>query len=136
MKKILSILKYFLLGGSVLSFATLGFLGEGTSVSFMLIWAYILVGTTLAVSLLLPLYNIIKDPRGAVATVSSLVIVAVVVIVCYLMSDATPVINSGGGIFENTMELRLSDTGLFAAYFTFGVAMIVSVVGEVWNSFK
>lgn len=102
----------------------------------MLIWAYILVGVAVAVTILLPLFNLIQNPGGAVRSLIGLAVVAVITVVCYALADVTPIPNSGGGFFESPLELKLSDTGLYATYIAIAVAIIVSVVGELWNSFK
>ncbi len=141
MKKILTILKYVLLAGSVASIAGLLFVetesaGESYVVGIMLTWLYCLVGFAVVVTVLLPLINIVKDPKGAVKSLIGLGIIAAVLALCYALSDSSPVINSGGGFFENTAELKLSDTGLYAAYFSLAAAMLATVVGELWNSFK
>ena len=141
MKKILTILKYVLLAGSVASIAGLLFVekdstGEDFIVGLMLNWLYLLIGFAAVVTVLLPMINIVKDPKGAVKSLIGLGIVAVVLALCYALSDTTPVTNSGGGFFENETELRLSDTGLYAAYFAVATAMLATVVGELWNSFK
>ena len=141
MKKILIILKYVLLAGSVLSIVGLLFVeeksaGEDMIVGIMLAWLYCLIGMAAIVTLLLPLINIVKDPKGAYKSLVGLGVVVVVLALCFAFSDTTPVTNSGGGFFENPTELRLSDTGLYAAYFAIATAMLATVAGELWNSFK
>lgn len=137
MKKALSILKYILLGVSVFSVVTMAFLSAEESSNLMLIWAYILVGVAVAVTILLPAFNLIQNPSGAMRSLVGLAIVIVVAGICFALADGTtPIINSAGGFFEDPTELKLSDMGLYAAYLALGAAVVVSVVGEVWNSLK
>lgn len=141
MKKFLSILKYVLLAGSIVSIAGLLFVDAESAdetfvVGIMLTWLYCLIGIAVGVTVLLPFINIVKDPKEAVKSLGGLGIVVLVVALCYALSDTTPVVNSGGGMFENELELRMSDTGLYAAYLSIGFAIVASVVGELWSSFK
>ncbi len=135
MKKALSILKYVLLAISVCSVLLLPIMGE-SSVGFMLTWMYILLGLTVAVTIILPIINLVKNPKGALSTFVGLAIVVIVLAICYMVSSATPVPNSGGDPFTDPLQLKLSDTGLYATYVALAAAIIISIFGEIKNSFK
>ena len=141
MNKILSIIKYLLLACSVASIAGLLFVetesaGEDYVVGLMLNWLYILVGIASIITVLFPMVNMVKDPKGAVKSLVGFGLVAVILAICYALADTTPVINSGGGFFENAAELKLSDTGLYAMYISIGLATVSTIGGEIWSSFK
>ncbi|MCC8019817.1 MAG: hypothetical protein LIO85_08620 [Rikenellaceae bacterium] len=135
MTKILSILKYLLLAISVVALIVVAVNGED-GVSFLLNWAYILFGIGVVVTVLLPLFNLAQNPRGALRSLIGLVVVVVVVGIAWAMASTEPVVNSAGGYFTNYGELKISDTGLITTYIAFGLAVIVVVLGEIRNSFK
>ena len=139
--KYLSIIKYVLLALSAVSILLLPVMGgmEGgvdKSVGLMLIWAYVLLGLTIVITLLMPLVNLIKNPGNALRSMLGLGILVVAIGVCYALSSDTPVVNSAGGFFEDKLALRLSDTGLYAAYFALAATIVVVIFGEIRNSFK
>lgn len=136
MKKSLSLLQYVLIGVSALSVATMFFLTDDQSVGIMLIWAYILMALAIGITVVLPLINLVKDPQGALRSLLGLAVIVVVLGISFAISSDEPIINSAGGFFENSMELKLSDTGLFATYAAMVVAIVVVVGGEIRNSFK
>ena len=128
MKKGLSILKFVLLAISVVSVALLPIMGE-ESVGIMLTWAYILLGLTVAVSIILPLINLIKNPKGAIGTFVGLAIVVVVMGVCYALASDLPVVNSAGGFFEDPTSFRMIDMGLDATEVALSAAIVISIFG-------
>lgn len=132
--KYLSVIRYILLVVSFLVVA-LFFTGTITQVDTMLNWAYLLLGISIALALLMPAFNFAKNPKGAVRSLLGLVVVVVVLAVAYSMSDATPIVTPAA-TYDNEVALRLSDTGLFTTYFAFGAAIISIVFLEVYNMFK
>lgn len=133
--KYLSYIKYLFLAISVVIMALFA-AGIGDGVDYMLYWAYVLLGLCIAAVIILPLMQVIENPKGAVGSLLGFAAVAVVVGVSYALSTDVPVVNSAGGMFENPFELRLSDTGLYTTYFTLAATILVSVGGEVRNMLK
>lgn len=134
--KSLNLVKYLFLAIGAATLFTLFFMNEDAAAGIMLTWAYILLGLTVVVTLLMPLINLAKNPKGAVRSLVGLAIVVVVLGVCYAMSSDAPIVNSAGGYFDNPAELKLSDTGLYAAYFAMAATILVVIYGEIRNSFK
>lgn len=131
--KYLSIIRYVLLAISALT-VLLFFVGV-SDVDLMLNWAYILLGLTIAASILFPLANIVQNPQAAMRSLVGLAIVAVVLGISYaISSDATIV--TPVNTFDNPVTLKLSDMGLYATYIALGVALVSILVGEVSNIFK
>ena len=95
--KNLSIIQYILIAISVITVA-MYFLGLG-DVDPMLIWGYILLGIAVAAVIILPLFNLVKNPKGAVRSLVGLGIVVVLAAICYALSSDAPVVNSAGGFF-------------------------------------
>lgn len=107
---------------------------QGTSV--MLIYTYILFAIALLVTIIFPLINIIKNPKGSMRALIGLLAMIVVLGISYLFSSDAPVVNSAGGYFTNTFALKLTDTGLYAAYIALIGAFAAILFGELKNAFK
>ena len=132
--KNLSIIQYILIAISVITVA-MYFLGLG-DVYPMLIWGYILLGIAVAAVIILPLFNLVKNPKGAVRSLVGLGIVVVLAAICYALSSDAPVVNSAGGFFEDSAVLKISDTGLYLTYIALAVAILAAIGGEIRNAFK
>ena len=132
--KNLSIIQYILIAISVITVA-MYFLGLG-DVDPMLIWGYILLGIAVAAVIILPLFNLVKNPKGAVRSLVGLGIVVVLAAICYALSSDAPVVNSAGGFFEDSAVLKISDTGLYLTYIALAVAILAAIRGEIRNAFK
>ena len=132
--KNLSIIQYILIAISVITVA-MYFLGLG-DVDPMLIWGYILLGIEVAAVIILPLFNLVKNPKGAVRSLVGLGIVVVLAAICYALSSDAPVVNSAGGFFEDSAVLKISDTGLYLTYIALAVAILAAIGGEIRNAFK
>ena len=115
------------------------FLTQGSApqpdVDAMLRWTYAMVGIATLCAVLFPIINIAQNPKSAIRSLIGLAIVAVVVLIAYSLSDATPVYTPSNN-YTNAMELRLSDTGLITTYFALGIAVLSIVVTEVYKLFK
>ena len=133
--KYLPIIKYVLFGLSAALVPLFLLMGEA-SVGTMLVWAYILLGITIVVALLMPLITLIRNPKGALRSLIGLGIVVVVMGVCFALSSAEPVADSTGVHFDDPLTLRLSDTGLYAAYAALAAAVLAILFVELRNAFK
>lgn len=111
------------------------FAGVTTSVDPMLNMAYALLGASIILAVVLPVFNFAKNPKGAARSMVGLVVVLGILGIAYSMSDATPIVTTSA-TFDNPLELRLSDTGLFTTYIAFGGAIASIFVLEVYNMFK
>lgn len=136
MKKLLSILKYTLLALCVVAFVSLFFLGEDGGTNVMLIWTYILLGLTLAVSIIFPIVHLVQNPKGAMRSLMGLVIVVVVIGISYALSSDEPIMIGAGEMFTNSGALRITDVGLYTTYFALGATILAIIVGEIRNSIK
>lgn len=134
--KILQTLKYVFIVVSVLAVATLFFMSEDAAVNLMLIWAYILMGISIAALIIMPAINLVKNPKGAMRSLSGLLVIVVLFGILYAVSSSEAVIGSDGTVFDNAMTLKLTDTGLYMAYFALAAAIVVALYGEIRNSLK
>ncbi len=132
--KFLPILKFVLAAISVV-LVLVFFLGW-VDVDAMLIWNYVLLALAIALIIILPAINMIKNPKGAIGSLIGLAIIVVLSGITYAMASDTPVVNSGGGFFEDAMTLKLTDVGLYLTYISLAAAVLVAVLGEVRNALK
>lgn len=113
-----------------------GIANEDAAVNMMLRWAYVLFFVAIGTAVVMPLFNLAKNPAGAMRSLIGLGVVAVVLIISYAMSSDTAIQGSGGLVFDNPAVLKLTDTGLYAAYFAMAAAILAIVAGEIRNVFK
>ncbi len=93
-----------------------------------IIWAYILLGLGVVFTLVLPLINFILNPKNIKGVLISLVFMAVIFVVSYLMADTTPLVTATSATdlnFSNPTVLKFTDTGLFATYLLFVISLLL-----------
>lgn len=136
--KYLSILRYALTIVSIV-IVMLPFIqggGETTDVDTMLNWTYGLLGLTIVAVVVLPLFNLAKNPKAALRSLVGILVVGIVFAIAYSLSSDAPIEVSAAKVYSDPAELKLSDTGLFMTYAAFGVAIISILFGEVYKLFK
>ena len=108
---------------------------EFPQADLLLYWTYLMIVLASVCAVILPIFNIAKDPKAMIRTLIGLGAMVLVLLVCYLMADATPVVTPAA-TFDNRFALIASDTGLYATYLAFAVAVIAIVAGEIWKVVK
>lgn len=134
--KYLSIIRYLLLAVSAL--VVIAFFAQGgvdEDVVYMLNWMYLMIGLTVATAVIMPLISLLKNPADAGRSLIGLAVIAVIVLIAYSAADATP-ITTPSGVYENALELKFSDTGLFTTYTALALSFVSIIVAEVVNVFK
>lgn len=132
--KHLGLIKIILLIASALS-VLLYFTGS-VEVDLMLWCMYAFLGIAVLIAILMPVVNLIQNPKAAAGSLLGLAIVAVVIIIAYSLSSEMPIPNSAGGFFEDPTVLKISDTGLYATYAAFVAAIATIFGGEIIRLFK
>lgn len=95
-----------------------------------------LLGAILLV-LIFGLIQIISNPGSAIKTLIMLVVTAVVIGVCWSMSDGTPLHLIGYEGSDNVpFRLQIADTGIYLFYIMFGLSIVSIVATEVYQMFK
>lgn len=136
MKKITSIILYVLLGLGLLSTIPT-FLYGADGVDYMLYYTYILLGIAILSALVMSVVNIGKNPSGGKMALVGIGVVVLLLIISYFLSKTDPIPISGGReMYENKFGLIVTDMGLYTTYFALGVALVVTVLGAIRNSFK
>lgn len=96
----------------------------------MIVWSYILLGIAAFFTVFFPILFIIKYPRRAVKLLVSMLILAGVFGVSYLLADATPIQTATASMnpdFSDRGVLLLTDTGIYATYILIGAAILLLV---------
>ncbi|MCF8221798.1 MAG: hypothetical protein K9J25_01530 [Bacteroidales bacterium] len=102
-----------------------------------LTYAYVLFFAAAGVQVIFSIINIIINPKGIKKGIASLVVVAAVVVLAFLMADDT-VLNlphfTGKGNEPTT--LKYVGTGLYTAYFLVGLAILSILWSSISRIFK
>ena len=91
-------------------------------------WAIALFSIAVLLSVLFPLVHFLFNPENLVKVLLSLGAMAAVFVVSYLLSDGTPIVtavSAADADFSNPSVLKFADTGIFATYILFGVALLL-----------
>jgi hypothetical protein len=145
LSRIISIILYVLLAISVI-FAFLFYMGkkvpgtEGTSfeepqiTQTVLLWAYILVGIAAVAAVIIPIFNLIKNPASAKNLLIVVVIFAVLIGISYLLSSSHPI--SFLKVDATAKTLKWVGTGLITAYIFAAVAFLGILAYEISSLFR
>lgn len=109
--------------------------GAAQGSSLMLVYTYILFALAILVSIIFPLINIVKNPKGSMRSLLGILAMVVVLGISYIFSSDTPIVTPVA-VYDSPVSLRLSDMGLYAAYIMLAVAFIAIIFGELKNAFK
>lgn len=130
--KYLPILKYALLILSVLAMI----FGIASNLDIMLWWAYLVLGLTIALTIIAPLVGVFQDPKASRGSMVGLVAILVVFGVSYLLSSSEAITLASGAVIDNKGTLIFSDTALYATYITFAGVIVSIIASEIYKSFK
>lgn len=135
--------EYILLAFCILSVAAMFvmpkvmFQGAPTvDIEVMLIWMYVIIIMGVITMLISPVLNIIKYPKALFKALIGLVAAVILVGGCYLLSSNAPVVNSAGGFFDDSFQLKLTDTMLYLMYIGLGAGVLTILYTEIRNAFK
>lgn len=131
--KHIGIVKYMLIAISVIVVLIGGY--ASVNVDLMLRWMYIILGLAVACVVLLPLYTLAQNPKGAMGSLIGLVAILVVFGVAYALGSDTPVITPAN-TYDDPFQLKISDAGLYMTYFMLIASIVVIIYGEIRKIFK
>jgi hypothetical protein len=112
--------------------------GMGAKVEPMLYVAYIYLGVAVAVMIAMTAMNAGKRKSGN-GTLNLIVFggLAILGVVLWMaVAKSTPVIGADGKVFDDAFTLKISDTGLWLAYITLGLAIVAMLWGTVRKALK
>ena len=113
--------------------------GSDASISWNLIWGYVLLVAAIVSVLCAAIKGTITNPAGLKNTLIAVVLVVVVVgaaLGIALSHDGLVVPNSAGGVFDDPFELVISETGILVTYVVAAATLLVTVFAEVRNVLK
>lgn len=139
--KYISFLGYALILVSVIIFAVFFGTSDFTTQTFpqadlLLTWTYSMCIISALAAVLLPVVTMINNPKAMVRSLAGIGIVVVFILICYLLADDSPLVMVGGDVIEDRTQLIVSDTGLFATYASFVIAVVAIIGGEVYKLLK
>lgn len=114
----------------------IGTVGAAKGAQVLLLYTYVLFAIALIAALAFPLVNIIKNPKGAKKSLIGVGAMILILLVSYLISSDAPVVNSAGGFFTGSAELKLADMGLYTTYIMLFGAFLLIIGTEIWGSFR
>jgi len=156
-QKLVSVFLYFILAVSVVILGYFYYVSSGVTyendtpfemklaayggiIDVFIIWAYILIIVATAAAIIPAVIQMVTQPKNAVKSVISVVLLAVVVLIAYAMSDGTPFTSEQLPAYEGNDNvpsmLKMADTMLFSMYFLLAGAIISIIYAEVAKVFK
>lgn len=131
------VLSWLLMGVSIV-ITILFFLSnqDVNSVESFIDWAYILFAIAAVSALVFPVVNMIRNPKNVTKSLVGLLAVAAIVIIGYLLADATPIPSpTQNPDLSNPTVLIISDTGLIATYILFGISLLLLFYTGIRSAF-
>lgn len=102
-----------------------------------LVWAYILFAIAALFALAFPVYFFISNPKKAIKALLGIGAMAIVLLIGYLLSDATPIVAAQNNPdFTDPKVLVWTDTGLIATYILFGVSFLLLLYTGARSAFR
>ncbi len=140
LSKYLNILTYVMIGLTAVFVAMFYLGGEVPNQAYptpvytdvVLQWAKVLFFATTGLSLLFPIIQLVTNPKGAVKGLAGLVVLGLIILISYSLSDGTLLDLPGSTIEDNNpATLRFADTVLYTMYILGVGAVFTIVVTEV-----
>lgn len=104
-------------------------------IDLLLKWTYAVLAVSVGAVVILPLLSMAKNPKGTIRTLIGVGILLLIVGVSYALADGTTIVTPAK-TYDNVIELKASDTGLYATYFAFAAAIVAIVAGELVKLFR
>ncbi len=143
LKKInlLSVLLGILLVISVVMVSLFYFAGETNGMpdytESYILWSYTLFGIAILITVTFPVIQMASNPKGALKTIFSIVIILAITAVAYTMaSDKELVLQGYTGADNVTSTLKQTGTGLYLTYILFGLAILSIIASEIRGLIK
>ncbi len=111
---------------------------EDPSINLNLCWGYLLFALAVGSALFCAVWGMIQNPATIKSSLLSLVLVAAVVIVAYVVASGhdykiVDIANNGHFAEGDTL---IADTSVLVTYVAMVVAFVSAIVTEVWNALK
>lgn len=113
--------------------------GSETSISWNLIWGYVLLVAAALSVVYCAVKGMIKNPAGIKKAVASIAIIIVVVGIALgiaLSHKGLAIPNSAGGFFDDPFELVVTESSIIVTYVAFVATVLAAVFSEIRNAVK
>ncbi|MDD2491990.1 MAG: hypothetical protein PHV12_07350 [Bacteroidales bacterium] len=104
------------------------FVNQDSMLDSLLYYTYALIGIAVLAALILPLINLLGNPKGLKKMLMSLILVVVFVGIAYLLSSGEP-LQVKTNIEASESVLRMTDAGLILVYIMSAVAFVAILSG-------
>lgn len=101
---------------------------------YNLIWAAVLFGLTIIITMIFAIEYLITHPKALKGTGIAIVAGAVLVLIGYLLASDAPIPDAKEEV--SATILRWVDVGLIVAYILGGVAVVGMIFSEIYRAFK
>ncbi len=109
----------------------------GNTLEYLIVWAYVLLGLATAAAVIIPLVKLFSNPKAAIKSAVSLVIIGILVAITYSFSSGELLVLPGYNGTSNTEPLlKFADTSLYTMYALLVTAVVGMVLSEISNFFK
>jgi hypothetical protein len=109
----------------------------GSVLDLFIGWAYVLIAIGAAAAIIPSIIMMVTQPKNAVKSVISIVVIAVIVLIAYVLSDGTPLDLPGYTGNDNVPSmLKFGDTMIFTMYFLLAGAVLSQIYSGVAKMFK
>ncbi len=106
---------------------------EGTFVGSILLWSEILLAVAAVFAVILPIFNLIQNPKGAGKSLYGVIAVVAIVVVAYLCSTADPITLASGKVIDDSMTLIFSDIAIITTYICSSIAILSIICTEIYR---
>ena len=102
-----------------------------------LIWTYILFAATVILVVILPLFNMVSNPKALKKTAINLGFIILVFGLSYLLaSDTQTPVTAALDSPPSAVVMKLTDMGIMATYFLFTATVLVIILGPVLTAIR
>ncbi len=103
----------------------------------ILVWAAILAGLAMAITIIFPIIQMVSNPKGAKKGLLGIVILAVIVFVSYSLASTDFLkLNESLQKYNEVTTLKQVGAGIYTMYILIGLAILSIVYTEVAKVFK
>lgn len=112
--------------------------GLNAAISLNLIWCYVLFVAAILAAVGCAVWGMIKSPAGLKGALMSLLLIAAVVIVSYVIANGhdIKIVNLDTGGYFDRPETVISDAGILVTYVAFAGAILAALYSEISNALK
>lgn len=102
----------------------------------MFIWTYILIGLTALLAIVLPIPQVIQNPKSAIGIAVGILGFVLVVGIAYALASGAALPFAPGHAEVDESTIKFADVNIISTYIMLGAAIVVTVATSIWNVIK